>query len=158
MESTTDLPVEMQCLECMGDSKKKIVPPQPGEEEEDVTPALRELVRGILNANKITNATRHQKKGMSKHLPSNQAELADLTQMDKTLLRRMLGSVNPRNNVKLVDRSVYVGRIRKALSIDVVSIEVPHDRAVVLRDIASLPNDLFLEFSLALRKIRSDIS
>lgn len=75
----------------MGDLRHKKSPPA-NEVEEDNTPEFRAEARAALANNAIANRIRKKKKGDPGYLISNQAELADAIDADRTTIKKLLGS------------------------------------------------------------------
>lgn len=135
---TDDLPAEMQPSESMGDDRHKNSPPD--DEEEEVTELFRAAARHALDLNKRQNALRGKRKGDAGYLTSNRAELALKIGTDKTMVNKIIGPARASTKVKLVDRSAFVGRIRRELELPpVVSIQVPSSRVQLLKRIADMP-------------------
>lgn len=129
----------------MGDERHKRPPPD--EIEEDVTPEFRREANEALKLNALNNRLRHLKKGAPNYQISNRAELADAVDTDKTMINKIIGPAKPTTKVKLVARSVFVGRIRDALQLAAVAkLSVRTDRAAVLRWIADLSDEAFKVF------------
>jgi hypothetical protein len=147
-ELPTDSPMPMQPSDRMGDSRHK--KPPPTDEEEEVTPALRAQVLRAFEINMAKNALSEIAKGEPGYLISNRADLADAIGTDKTMVNKIIGPARETSKVKLVDRSAFVGRIRKALDLPgVTKIAVKTSRAEIVRLIADLPDEEFAVFEAA---------
>lgn len=147
-ELSTDSPMSMQTSVPMGDSRHK--KPPPDDDEEDVTPAFRAQVLRALELNAAKNDLSEIAKGAAGYLISNRAELAEEIGTDKTMINKIIGPARETSKVSLVERSAFVGRIRKALSLpEVTKIVVKASRAEILRLIADLPDEEFAVFEQA---------
>jgi hypothetical protein len=148
----------MEAFEAMGDSLHKKSPPQ--DEEEDVTIAFVRDARRRLLLNEESNELGQRSRGSEGYLISSQAELADALETSKRMIARIIGpaKANDRDvrikdggvyvgEMKLVGRSVFVGRIRALLDLaPLVSIRVPADRAQMLRRFAQLSEERWAVF------------
>ena len=144
-----DLPPLVKRSEFMGDKLHK--DPPPDDEEEDVTPEFRILASRQLELNDLANRNAERKFGDPGYLISNRSELADAVDTDKTMINKIIGPKKSTTKVKLVDRSAFVGRIRKALDLPpVMSIVVPVSHAALLKRIAALPADAIAVYEKAL--------
>jgi hypothetical protein len=136
----------------MSDERHKQTPP-PDEIEEDVTNAFRKQVRDVLVVNEASNKARGLRRGDLGYLISNQAELADEIDCDKNLMRKFLGPVKGEPRDKLLNRSTYVGKIRKALGFPpLTQISVPMNRASVLKAMSEMPDALFKQLEDAIMR------
>lgn len=152
-ESSTDLPRAMKRSECMGDARHK-KSPVADDEEEDVTPQFRAQARAIMRANKFANAAHGNRVGDADYLIDDDVQLAIAvigTEDGKTQIANLLGPVRPTTKPrKLIDRSVYVKKIRRALKMtEPISVSVDPNRRHVVTWIASLPDSEFLIFENA---------
>jgi hypothetical protein len=130
----------------MGDVRHKASPPK-SEDEEDVTPAFRLDARRALELNREKNELGGIKKGQPGYLIADQADLADAVGTSKRMISKIIGPVRPTTKIKLVDRSVYVGRIRAALQLQALTeIQVKASRAYTMRLIAGLSDDEFAKY------------
>lgn len=130
----------------MGDLRHKKSPPT-NEAEEDNTPEFREAARAALANNAIANRIRKKRKGDPGYLISNQAELADAIDADRTTIKKLLGGARASTKAKISERSVYVGRVRRVLDLgkpEVVTVRP--ERLDVVRWIAELPDAAFAIF------------
>lgn len=153
IELPTDLPPAMQPFERMGDSRHKKSPPL-DEEAEDVTESFRRDVLKALDLNEQHNKLRGLRKDDAGYLISNRSELAKAVGTDKTMINKIIRPARETSKVDLVDRSVYVGRIRTALQLPQVSkVTVKASRADVVRFIADLPDDAFLIFEKEVERL-----
>ncbi len=137
----------------MGDVRHKASPPK-DEDEEDVTPAFRLDARRALELNAEKNELGGIKKGQPGYLISDQADLAEAVVTSKRMISKIIGPVRPATKVKLVDRSVFVGRIRAALQLQALTeIQVKASRANTIRLIAGLSDEEFAKYEAeALRR------
>lgn len=109
----------------MGDARHKNPPPP--EDEEDVTPRFRELVKAQLAANRKTN----ERNGIGKRDPNrlidDRASLGRAVDTDATQINNILGPVRSSSKPKkLVDRSAFVGPILRVLGIvPDVTLQIP---------------------------------
>lgn len=135
----------------MGDERHKKSPP-PAELEEDVTNGFRKEVRDTLTANKAWNKARGLRKGDPDYRICNDAELADAIGTDKNLIKNMLGGVRPGTKVKLINRSVFVGPIRRALKLRPIrTITVRADRAEMYLEMDGLSDTVWSGYADAVR-------
>jgi hypothetical protein len=159
IESTTDLPKELQLCEPMGDARHKDRPPEAP--LEPVTEDFRAAVLGQLAANRLSNATLNLKPGDVGYKICSHAELAAVaTDGDKTMLNRIIGPAKSTTKIKLVKESRFVAAIRTALGFPqpvVEMIEVPADRAATIRMVAALPEAQFETFERAVNDAISEI-
>jgi hypothetical protein len=123
--------------------------------QEDVTDEFRAQVRETLARNKAKNALTGARRGDPDYLISSQAELAEATRIDPTLLGRIVGAVRPTSRVRLVARAVGLDRIRAALGLpEIVRVSVRASRAPTLEQIADLPEDEFRLLADRVAKLR----
>lgn len=139
----------MQTFEGMGDSRHKKSPPT--EQEEDVTESFRAAVTKALDLNAKQNKLREKKKGDPGYLISSHADLADAIGTSKRMVTRILGGVRETTKIKLVDRSVFVGRIREKLNLpSVTQVVVRSSRAAAVRQLDELSDDEFAVYAAEL--------
>ena len=142
-------------MECMSDARHKKSPP-PADLEEDVTPAFRELARGIMRTNALTNKMHGWTPGHRERLIENDVELAVVVignKDGKTQIGNILGPVKPTTKARgLVDRSTFVQKIRVALKMDEpIPISVDPRRAPAMAWISGLSDKDFAVFDNAFR-------
>lgn len=119
--------------------------------EEDVTATFRKLVIDELAENARKNSKAERKRTSAGWLIQSSGELARKIGMNRRLMQRTLGQVG--DPVGVVNRSKFLGRIRRALGIDErVSRMLPASRADILESFGELPPDLFAEMVDEYRK------
>lgn len=115
-----------------------------------MTPALRAQIVRALELNMAKNALSEVAKGDPGYLVASRADLAEAIGTDKTMINKIIGPARVTSKVDLVDRSAFVGRIRKVLGLpSVTKVVVKASRAEIVRLIADLPDEEFAIFEAA---------
>ena len=150
-KSTTDLLAAMEPSEDMGDDRHKRSPPD--DMEEDVTEEFRALVRETLELNDRRNRLHQLSKDSPRYLISNRAELAEAVGTDKTMINKIIGPARPTTTVKLVERSAFLGRIRRALQLPaMLLVPIPENRVEFARRIAAMSDKEFAIYDESQKK------
>lgn len=135
----------------MGDARRKKSPPDNA--EEDVTDEFRRDVLAMLDLNAQLNRLRKRHKGDPGYLISNRSELADAVGTHKTMINKLVGGARETTEVKLVERSAYVSKVREVLQLAPTErITIPARRAEVLRWVSSLSDEAFAVFEEAFKR------
>lgn len=139
----------------MGDKLHKASPPD--DAEEIVIEPFRVAARRQLELNKLANENGERKFGDEGYLTENRSELADKIGTDKTMINRIIGPARDGSQVRYVETSAFVGRIRDELRLPAVvkmTITATPLQAALIRRLLELPDDALgvIERSIDKRK------
>jgi len=137
----------------MGDALHK--KPPPPDEEDDVTPEFRKRVIEKLAENRKLNEQNGIRQRDPSRLIDDRASLARAVKTDTTQINNILGPVRSSSKPKkLVDRSVFVRPIQKALKLEATrTIEIPEADIARVRKMLSLDADAAFLIDAALDKL-----